>query len=143
ERGRPPLVPRLAPHAVRRRRRLPGDPRATPPRMSAVARLRTLELSPAGFLRFALTSLAAVWLIVTTGAAVRLTDSGLGCRHWPGCEKGHPLPEKNYHAYIEFGNRLVGGVVIALTLIAWVSARRTRGLPLWARRLALAVFLGP
>jgi cytochrome c oxidase assembly protein subunit 15 len=109
---------------------------------SRIGRIRAAELSPTRFLAVAGAQLGALWLIVATGAAVRLTDSGLGCRHWPGCEKGHPLPEKDYHAYIEFGNRLVGGVVIALTLIAWLSARRTRGLPVWARRLALGVFLG-
>jgi heme a synthase len=81
-------------------------------------------------------------LIVGTGAAVRLTDSGLGCRHWPGCEEGHPLPAKDAHAFVEFGNRLVGGVTIALTLVTWLAARRTRALPPWAVRLALAVFLG-
>jgi cytochrome c oxidase assembly protein subunit 15 len=99
-------------------------------------------LSPPQFLRLALAELGALWLIIGTGAAVRLTDSGLGCRHWPGCERGHPLPAKDYHAYVEFGNRLVGGVVIALTLIAWLGARRTAGLPRWARRLALAAFVG-
>ena len=110
--------------------------------MSAVARLRTFELSPAGFLRFALASLASVWLIVTTGAAVRLTDSGLGCRHWPGCEKGHPLPAKDVHAFIEFGNRLVGGGTILLTLAAAIAAWRTPALSRGVRQLALAVSLG-
>jgi heme a synthase len=79
----------------------------------------------------------ALWLIVLTGAAVRLTDSGLGCRHWPGCEEGNPLPAKDGHAYIEFGNRLLGGLTIALTLVVWFAARRT---PL--SRLALGIFLG-
>jgi heme a synthase len=110
--------------------------------MSAVARLRAFELSPAGFLRFALASLASVWLIVTTGAAVRLTDSGLGCRHWPGCEKGHPLPAKDVHAFIEFGNRLVGGGTILLTLAAAIAAWRTPALSRGTRQLALAVSLG-
>src|SRR5881396_921844 len=110
--------------------------------MTALARLRGSVLSPAQFLRIAAIELFALWLIVGTGAAVRLTDSGLGCRHWPGCEKGHPLPQKDYHAFVEFGNRLVGGVVIVLTLVTWLSARRTPGLPSWTTRLALAVFLG-
>ncbi|MGB2952637.1 MAG: COX15/CtaA family protein, partial [Gaiellaceae bacterium] len=86
--------------------------------------------------------LGALWLIVATGAAVRLTDSGLGCRHWPGCEAGHPLPAKNYNAYIEFGNRLVGGVTIVLTLVALAAAWRTPGLARWVRRLAAAIFVG-
>jgi heme A synthase len=59
---------------------------------STAARARGLELSAASFLRLALGSVGALWLIMVTGAAVRLTDSGLGCRHWPGCERGHPLP---------------------------------------------------
>ncbi len=108
----------------------------------AFARIRGFALSPAQFVRLAALEVFALWIIVGTGAAVRLTDSGLGCRHWPGCEAGHPLPAKNYHAYIEFGNRVVGGVVIVVTLIAWLGAQRTLGLPRWARRLALAVFVG-
>jgi cytochrome c oxidase assembly protein subunit 15 len=109
---------------------------------TALARLRGLVLTPAQFLPLALAQVAALWLIVGTGAAVRLTDSGLGCRHWPGCEEGHPLPAKNAHAFVEFGNRLVGGVTIAVTLLAWLAARRTAGLSRWAVRLSLTVFLG-
>jgi len=109
---------------------------------TALARLRALLLTPAQIVPLALAQLGALWLIVGTGAAVRLTDSGLGCRHWPGCEEGHPLPAKNAHAFVEFGNRLVGGVTIALTLLVWLAVRRTPALPAWAHRLALAVFLG-
>jgi cytochrome c oxidase assembly protein subunit 15 len=109
---------------------------------TALARLRGFVFTPAQFLPLAAAQLGALWLIVGTGAAVRLTDSGLGCRHWPGCEEGHPLPAKNAHAFVEFGNRLVGGVTIALTLVAWLAARRTSGLPRRSVRLALAIFLG-
>jgi cytochrome c oxidase assembly protein subunit 15 len=109
---------------------------------TTTTRLRGFELSAAQFLRLGLASAAALWLIVVTGAAVRLTDSGLGCRHWPGCEKGHPLPAKDYHAYIEFGNRVIGGVTIVVVLLAALAARRTPALSQGARRLALAVFAG-
>ncbi len=109
---------------------------------TTAARVRKLELSAAQFLRLALASVAALWLIVVTGAAVRLTDSGLGCRHWPGCEKGHPLPAKDYHAYIEFGNRVIGGVTIVVVLLTALAAWRTPALSRGTRRLALAVFLG-
>jgi cytochrome c oxidase assembly protein subunit 15 len=109
---------------------------------TALARLRGVVLTPAQFLPFALGQLGALWFIVGTGAAVRLTDSGLGCRSWPGCEEGQALPAKDVHAFIEFGNRLVGGLTIALTLVTWLAARRTRALPRWIVRLALAVFLG-
>ena len=106
------------------------------------SRLRSLVLTPAQIFPLVLAQLAALWLIVGTGAAVRLTDSGLGCRHWPGCEEGHPLPAKNAHAFVEFGNRLVGGVTIAVTLLTWLAVRRSNLLPRWAPRLALAIFLG-
>jgi heme a synthase len=109
---------------------------------TAIGRVRSFTLAPAHFATLAATELMALWLIIGTGAAVRLTDSGLGCRHWPGCESGHPLPAKNYHAYIEFGNRVVGGVVILVTLVAWLGARRTPRLPRWVERLALALFVG-
>ena len=103
--------------------------------------LRRLELSPARYFQLALVSLAALWLIVVTGAAVRLTNSGLGCRHWPGCEKGAPLPAKNYHAFIEFGNRTIGGVVILLVLLTAVAAFFVPGLRR-GRWLALGIFVG-
>ena len=109
---------------------------------TTVARVRSFELSGTQFLRLALASAGALWLIVLTGAAVRLTDSGLGCRHWPGCEKGHPLPAKDYHAYVEFGNRVVGGMTIVVVLLAALAARRTPALPRWGRLLAVAIFAG-
>jgi cytochrome c oxidase assembly protein subunit 15 len=109
---------------------------------TTLARLRELVLTPTYFLRIAVAQLGALWLIIGTGAAVRLTDSGLGCRSWPGCEEGQALPAKDVHAFIEFGNRLVGGVTIALTLITWLAARRTPSLPRGDVRLALAIFLG-
>ena len=99
-------------------------------------------MSPARFVQVAVANTLLLWLIVGSGAAVRLTDSGLGCRAWPGCERGRPLPEKDIHAFVEFGNRLVGGVVITLALVTWLAARRAPGLPAWARRVALFVFLG-
>ena len=105
------------------------------------AHASVFAVSPRWFLRLAVLELFALWLIVTTGAAVRLTASGLGCRHWPGCEAGHPLPAKDYHAFIEFGNRLVGGATILITLLAALLALWT---PLGrrARHLAAALFLG-
>jgi cytochrome c oxidase assembly protein subunit 15 len=107
-----------------------------------LARLRAFELSATAFLRVAVAATFSLWLIISTGAVVRLTRSGLGCEHWPGCEPGRPFPEKDYHAYIEFGNRMVGGVTIALTLALAVGAWFTRDLPRWVKRLAAATFVG-
>src|SRR3954451_9587357 len=106
-----------------------------------VSRWRALTLSPARLLPLVLAELVTLWLIVVTGAAVRLTDSGLGCRHWPGCEAGHPLPAKSGHAFIEFGNSLFGALTIAATLLAWLAARRTPALSRRHVHLALAIFV--
>ena len=107
-----------------------------------VARARRLELSPATFRKLALGSVGWLWLIVVTGATVRLTASGLGCEHWPGCTAGNPFPSKSYHSFIEFGNRIVSALTILATLVGWVGARFTPGVPRWIRRLALGTFLG-
>jgi cytochrome c oxidase assembly protein subunit 15 len=107
-----------------------------------LSRLRAAELSPTAFRWLAGLSAAALWLIVSTGAVVRLTSSGLGCEHWPGCQPGQPFPEKGYHSYIEFGNRMVASVTIILTLALAVGSWLTRGLPRWARWLAVGIFVG-
>ena len=109
---------------------------------SAPARARVFEVTPARFRTLAFAAVGALYVIVSTGATVRLTGSGLGCEHWPGCQPGNPFPEKGYHSYIEFGNRMVAGTTIVLTLLAWLASRRTEGLPRWTPRLAFAVFVG-
>ena len=107
-----------------------------------VARLRALVLAPRTFLKLALSSVGALYVIVITGSLVRLTGSGLGCESWPGCEEGNFFPASDVHGAIEFGNRAVGIVPIGLALLTWLGARRTAGLPSWAVRLAGAVALG-
>jgi heme a synthase len=107
-----------------------------------LARVRGLALSPTAFRRVALASAVMLWLIVGTGAAVRLTGSGLGCEHWPGCTAGDPFPSNGYHSFIEFSNRVVAFITIVVTLVAWLAARRTPGLLRGDRLLALGVFLG-
>jgi heme a synthase len=107
-----------------------------------VARLRALTLAPGAFLKLALASVAALYVIVVTGSLVRLTGSGLGCESWPGCEEGNFFPASDAHGAIEFGNRAVGIVPIGLAVLTWLGARRTPGLPAWAVRLAGVVALG-
>ncbi len=62
--------------------------------------------------------LVVLVLIVFTGAAVRLTDSGLGCEDWPGCSEDRFIPEADFHGIIEFGNRLLSGFVLVASLVA-------------------------
>jgi cytochrome c oxidase assembly protein subunit 15 len=82
-----------------------------------------MSVSPARFRAVALAALVAMVLIVATGGAVRLTGSGLGCSSWPGCEPGHFVAPLGYHHWVEFGNRLVSGFVVIVSLVAVVAAR--------------------
>lgn len=107
--------------------------------MEAVA-VRVRALTPAGFFRLAASSCFALFLVVTSGAFVRLSGSGLGCANWPRCGD-KPYPERGYHAFVEFGNRMVALVGIVLTLATWLAARRMPLLPRSARLTALAAFL--
>ena len=70
-------------------------------------------------------ALVALTLIVLTGAAVRLTGSGLGCPTWPKCY-GNYYPPLNSHAVIEFSNRVVSVPVVIAAGLAWVGALRRR-----------------
>ena len=87
--------------------------------------LDRLAVTPTQYRRVAYVSLAALMLIVLSGAAVRLTDSGLGCANWPECG-GTPLRPLSSHALIEFGNRAVSGIAGIITVMAAVLAF-TRG----------------
>lgn len=107
----------------------------------ALARRRAFTVSAAGFRRVALFATAALVLIVATGATVRLTGSGLGCPHWPGCQPNEVLP-KSYHSYVEFSNRVVAFFTVLATLVLAVIAWRTRALDRGTRILATLVFVG-
>ena len=97
-------------------------------------------LSAQGFFGLAVASCVALFLVVTSGAFVRLTGSGLGCENWPRCGD-KPYPEQGYHAFIEFGNRMIALVGIVLTLVTWLGSRRVDGLSRNARLAALGAFL--
>jgi hypothetical protein len=99
-----------------------------------VSRLRGFTLSDAAIRRLVLVNAAALVVIVATGATVRLTGSGLGCEHWPGCTPHHFEP-KSGHSYIEFGNRVIAFLTILTTLVTWIFARGRR-------RLAAVIFFG-
>ncbi|GAA2023999.1 COX15/CtaA family protein [Agromyces tropicus] len=89
-------------------------------------------------------SFLAQTVIIGTGGAVRLTGSGLGCPTWPLCtpESLVTTPEMGIHGMIEFGNRLMTGVVgiVALLVIASIWRLRKERRDLWT--LGLVVLLG-
>ncbi len=99
------------------------------------------DVSADRFLHIAVASLLTLGLVVTSGAFVRLTGSGLGCDNWPRCGNT-PFPAADFHALVEFGNRVVALCGLLVSLAAWVASRRVAGLPQWVRRTALAAFLG-
>jgi cytochrome c oxidase assembly protein subunit 15 len=101
-----------------------------------------LEISPSRYAQVTLVALAALSLIVLTGAAVRLTGSGLGCPDWPKCYGG-TTPPLEYHAVIEYGNRLltgfVGFAVIAASVLAFIRRPYRWHLALFGALLPLGV----
>lgn len=106
-------------------------------------RLRSrLEISPERYALVTIVALAALALIVLTGAAVRLTGSGLGCPDWPKCYGG-TTPPLEFHAVIEYGNRLltgfVGLAVIAASVLAWFRRPFRWHLALFGALLPLGV----
>jgi cytochrome c oxidase assembly protein subunit 15 len=109
---------------------------------SVLARVRPREVSPARFLLLAGLSALSLYLIVLTGAAVRLTGSGLACESWPGCQEGAFFPAVGSHSAIEFGNRAFAIFPLVLTLAAWVAAPRVPGAPRRVTWLAGLTFLG-
>jgi heme a synthase len=82
---------------------------------------RRLTLTPTAYARLATVALVALALIVLTGAGVRLTGSGLGCPDWPQCYGSAIAPLKT-HAVIEYGNRLVSGLVGLIAVGAFAGA---------------------
>jgi len=82
-------------------------------------------VTPQQYVRISFVALGALTLIVLTGAAVRLTGSGLGCPTWPKCYGGY-YPPLNTHAVIEFSNRIITFPVSIAAGAAWLGALRRR-----------------
>jgi heme a synthase len=86
---------------------------------------RLARVSPQAFTKFALASFIASALIVLSGAAVRLTGSGLGCPDWPSCYHNRFTSSLSLHPLVEFSNRMVTAVYFVV-LIATVIAAHLR-----------------
>jgi cytochrome c oxidase assembly protein subunit 15 len=80
------------------------------------------SVSATAFRWFAFTSFLSMILIVLSGAAVRLTGSGLGCPDWPTCFHGRVTGSWSIHPLIEYGNRMITALLIVVTAVTFLAA---------------------
>ncbi len=99
-----------------------------------------MQISPQRYRHITIAALVALAIIIVSGAAVRLTNSGLGCDDWPNCSSERFVDVSSKHAAIEQINRLFTGVVgfaaIAAVLGAFVRAPRRRDLTMLSLLIA-------
>jgi cytochrome c oxidase assembly protein subunit 15 len=84
-------------------------------------RRRLPTITPRTYAWVATAATISLAFIVFTGAGVRLTGSGLGCSNWPTCE-GNVVAPMTVHSWIEYGNRLISGIVGLLAIAAGLLA---------------------
>lgn len=105
--------------------------------------MRLPRLSPRAYRRITLLALCAQVFIIVTGAAVRLTGSGLGCSDWPTCEQDRLVAPFEYHAMVEFVNRTITGLVSVAVILAvlgsFARVPRRRDLTWWSLGLVAGV----
>src|SRR5258707_3958181 len=91
--------------------------------------MRPPSVSPLSFRRLSVVAAVLLGAIVVSGAAVRLTSSGLGCPTWPRCTDTSLVAPASYHALVEFVNRVVTsavGVFVAVVAVAALLRRPRR-----------------
>ena len=104
------------------------------------------RLTPAKYQRITYLSVLLLSLIIVTGAAVRLTGSGLGCSDWPTCEDDQLVAEMDdVHAMVEFVNRVITGVVSLAVIFAVLGSLfrepRRKDLTWWSLGLVVGVIV--
>lgn len=100
-------------------------------------------VTPHRFTQVVLAAVVGLTAIVFTGAAVRLTGSGLGCPTWPRCTQTSLYTPLQLHGLIEFGNRmvtfLVGFAALAPLVLVWFRKPFRRDLAWFSAGLPLGV----
>lgn len=86
---------------------------------------RRWQPSAAFVRRAALATVVMAVIIVVTGGAVRLSQSGLGCSTWPKCTPDSltPTAAMGVNGLIEFGNRMLTYVLCAVVGLFIIAAR--------------------
>ncbi|MFD4292422.1 heme A synthase [Rhodococcus sp. NPDC058505] len=105
--------------------------------VSLVNRLPLPSLAVQKWIAFAV--IVAQGGIAVTGSVVRVTASGLGCTTWPQCHPGSFIPTGTstapwFHQAVEFGNRLLTFVVVAVSAAVVIAVTRA------ARRREVLVY---
>ena len=90
-----------------------------------------LSPTPTSMRRLALAGVIADTVIMSTGAAVRLSSSGLGCPDWPRCSAADIVASKNagqtlLNTWIEFSNRLLNFPLVIITGLIFIAAWQYR-----------------
>ena len=90
-----------------------------------------LSPTPTSMRRLALAGVIADTVIMSTGAAVRLSASGLGCPDWPQCSAADIVASKNagqtlLNTWIEFSNRLLNFPLVIIAGLIFIAAWQYR-----------------
>jgi heme o synthase len=86
------------------------------------------------FQRLAAATVFAAFVLVVIGVAVRATDSGLACPHWPGCFEGQFLPglDAGFQVWIEWIHRtvaaIIGFLILGMAIFAFLDHRSQRAI---------------
>ena len=120
------------------------SPATAPAAAAALLSGRLPQVSPRLFRTISLAAVWALGLTIVSGAAVRLTGSGLGCPDWPNCTATGVVAPLQFHAWVEFGNRLINAAVSIASLgalaAALLRAPRRRDLTLLSAGLVIGLF---
>jgi cytochrome c oxidase assembly protein subunit 15 len=107
--------------------------------------MRVPRVTPAFLRRLTTLDVVLLLAVIVSGAVVRLSNSGLGCRDWPNCSATQLVSVATNHAAIEQINRILSGLIgipLALTVFAAYQLRPRRGDLVVRAWVLLALFLG-